>query len=79
MKKNKNEKIVSKINPKYFDQGLVDEAYLFYESNDNKSSEDRKKLALRIKDEYERLDNNLRFEIDNKIIDINDKFNSELR
>lgn len=79
MKKNKNEKIVSKINPKYFDQGLVDEAYLFYESNDNKSSEDRKKLALRIKDEYERLDNNLRFEIDNRIIDINDKFNSELR
>ena len=50
MKKNKNEKIVSKINPKYFDQRLVDEAYLFYESNDNKSSEDRKKLALRIKD-----------------------------
>ena len=78
MTKKKDEKIVSKINPKYFNQKLVDEAYDFYESNENKSKEKRNELALRIKDEYERLDKDLRFEIDNNIISIKEKLNKEL-
>lgn len=71
MKKKENEKIVSKINPKYFSQELVDELYTFYESNDTKTNEDRKKYSDKVKLEFNRIDNELKESIDKNIIDIN--------
>lgn len=76
--KKTNEKIVSKINPKYFNQDLVNSAYDFYMSDKEKTKEERTKLSDKIKAEYNRIDEELKESIKREIDEVNNKTNSEL-
>lgn len=71
MKKIIDKSQLEKINPKYFSQELVDSAYAFYLSNDNKTKEARKEFAKRIKEEYLLKDAELKKSISDNILEIN--------
>lgn len=66
----------NKMNSKFFDQAIVDEAYSF-SSKETKTKEEIKALKSKLSEEYKKLDNQLKEEIKEKILQLKNDFIAE--